>query len=392
MASAAPEAKWSPKSGRLAVTEPSSVATVTSVCAVAWSSSTRSMRTVAPVALPALITGAGPRAASVRTRASSALSTAHPSAGSAATSSPFAAAIASRSPAREACTASIAVTTPTRGRAIAQRSAISPPTYIPISATSRSAPSGRLRSASGRPISLLAFPGVALVFVAAPPSAAAISSFVVVFPTEPVTPITSRSKRARQLVAAAASARTPESTRRSVAPCFVAATFAAAMATSSAAPSPACGATACGAAAELGRSATTAAAPRSRASTMCRRPSVRSPGSAKKISPSATSRESTRAPRIARKPSTSNSALTAPPRNAALVISAASSAPLRASGPETRVRGAALAVIPATPRVAVGVGPRPTRPRPERRVPARRAGRGKSNRQLWRRGGCPSQR
>ena len=171
IASPADRANCAPKSGRSIWSRSSSTRSSTRVRAVSWSSSTLMMRTSAPSASPAVRTRAGPRAASRITRASSAARIAQPSAGRAAMSSPFADSIASSPPARSACTASIAVTTPMRGRAIAQRALISPPTYIPISATKRSVASGRLSSASGRPISLFAFPGVAATRSLSPPSA-----------------------------------------------------------------------------------------------------------------------------------------------------------------------------------------------------------------------------
>ena len=161
---------------------------------------------------------AGVRAASRATRRSSAARSAQPSEGSASTSSPLPRSMASRSPARSACTASIAVTTPMRGRARAQSARMSPSTYIPISATYRTVPSGRLRSDIGSPISLLAFPGVAAQPADSPPRAAAISCFVVVFPTDPVTPITSSVNRLRHSAAARLRATRPFSTRISEAP------------------------------------------------------------------------------------------------------------------------------------------------------------------------------
>ena len=218
MANAAARAKCTPKRGRsIAIFSPA-IESTTAVRALTWSSSAERILTSDASELPTRMTCAAVRARSRRTRGSSAASSANPSAGSSSTSSPFAASIASRSPARSACTASMAVTTPMRGRASVQSDRISPPTYIPISATNRSVPSGMFSRASGRPISLFAFPGVAATCASAPPSATRIASFVVVFPTEPVTPVTSMSKRARQCAASCASARGPSGVWRTLTP------------------------------------------------------------------------------------------------------------------------------------------------------------------------------
>ena len=94
------------------------------------------------------------RAAIRRTRVSSALSTATPpsaAAGSASTSSAFASSMASIEPSRERWTGWTAVTTPIDGRAIAARSRISPPAYMPISSTTASCSGPRSQHGQRQP-------------------------------------------------------------------------------------------------------------------------------------------------------------------------------------------------------------------------------------------------
>ena len=81
------------------------------------------------------------------------------------------------------------VTTPTVGRAIAHSAAMSPGSRAPISSTSASVSSGAPNSVIGRPISALKFPGVACTRYVVR-SAAAVRSFVLVLPVEPVMPTT----------------------------------------------------------------------------------------------------------------------------------------------------------------------------------------------------------
>ena len=68
--------------------------------------------------------------------------------------------IASIEPIRGRWTGSTAVTTPMAGRAIRARSAISPPTYMPISRTSAWSMGSRRRTVRGRPISLFSLPSL----------------------------------------------------------------------------------------------------------------------------------------------------------------------------------------------------------------------------------------
>ena len=75
--------------------------------------------------------------------------------------SAFAAAIASTVPSSSTWTGPTLVITATSGSAIAHSSAICPGPRIPISSTSTSVSSGAERAASGRPISVLKFSGLA---------------------------------------------------------------------------------------------------------------------------------------------------------------------------------------------------------------------------------------
>ena len=79
--------------------------------------------------------------------------------------------------------------TATSGAAIAQSSAIWPGPRIPISRTSTSVPSGAARTASGRPISVLKFSGLAWTWAG---RIARQTSLTEVFPVEPVIPTHSR--------------------------------------------------------------------------------------------------------------------------------------------------------------------------------------------------------
>ncbi len=146
-----------------------------------------SARTAPPS--PKESTSAEVRAAIAATRGSAALRTAVPSAGRAATSSPLASATASIEPKVSVCTAATRVTTPTAGRATAQREAMWPGPRAPISITAASVPSSAPTSVRGTPSSLLNDPALATVRHRAA-SAAASRSFTLVLPTEPVTPTT----------------------------------------------------------------------------------------------------------------------------------------------------------------------------------------------------------
>ena len=189
-----------------------------------------------------------------RTIGSSALRIAVPSGGSASSSSPLACSTASSDPIRDRWTGWTAVTTPIDGRPIAARSAISPPTYMPISRTTASCSGPSRRSVSGSPISLFWLPSVLSV---RPPAArtAATASFVEVLAMLPVTPTTSgsnrRASRRRPRRAPPGRRRHGRRSRRR------------------APRGPA-----------RGRVTSTAAAPRAIASARCTWPSVRSPGRA----------------------------------------------------------------------------------------------------------------
>ena len=98
------------------------------------------------------------------------------------------------------------VITPTSGSAIRASSSICPNPRIPISSTSTSVPSGAASTASGSPISVLKFAGLAATRRCGAISAA-ISCLVEVFPTDPVTPMTAASNARRQAVASRCSAR-----------------------------------------------------------------------------------------------------------------------------------------------------------------------------------------
>ncbi len=197
-----------------------------------------------------------------------------PSAGSASSSSPLACSTASSDPIRDRWTGWTAVTTPIDGMAIAASSAISPPTYIPISRTAASCSGPSRMRVSGSPISLFMLPSVRSVRRAAPRTAAA-ASFVEVLAMLPVTPTTSGVNRRRHPAATAPSAACASATRTTV-------------------TSPRA------AASSTGRVTSTAAAPRAIASGRWSWPSVRSPGRATNRLPGATRRESTAPPRIGR--------------------------------------------------------------------------------------------
>ena len=197
-----------------------------------------------------------------------------PSGGNASTSSPLARSTAASVPIRDRWTAWTAVTTPIAGFAIAARSAISPPTYMPISSTAASCSGPNRRTVSGSPISLFWLPSLLSVRRAVPRTAA-IASLVDVLAMLPVTPTTTGSKRRRQPAATAPRAAAPSGTRTTVT-----------------SPSESGSAS--------GRVTSTAAAPRRTASPRWAWPSVRSPGRATKSWPGDTRRESTAAPWMGR--------------------------------------------------------------------------------------------
>lgn len=103
------------------------------------------------------------RAAIAATSGSSAFSTAVPSTGRHSTSSPLPSATASIEPNSERCTAATSVTTPTVGRPTRHSSAMWPTPRAPISSTAHWVSSGAPINVSGRPISLLYEPMLAVV-------------------------------------------------------------------------------------------------------------------------------------------------------------------------------------------------------------------------------------
>src|SRR6266699_2895132 len=138
--------------------------------------------------MPYVNTRPGANAPNAATRGSSALTTAvdscpfNPS-----ISSRLASAISSTEKKNSRCAGETRVTTPTSGRAIAARRRSSPRRDIPISSTAAWSVSSSRNSVNGSPYSLFKFPSDFRTRSFAPNSAARIS-FVVVLPTEPVTP------------------------------------------------------------------------------------------------------------------------------------------------------------------------------------------------------------
>ena len=209
---------------------------------------------------------------------SSAGNTPIPSGASPAKISPLARATSCSEPSRPRWAAPTLVTTPTWGRAISHRKAISPSPRIAISSTQTFSNPLDSSTVSGSPTSVLRLPAVRNTSpepagpVARTSSAAAVSSFVVVLPFEPVMPTTCPEKRSRTARARSASA------------VLVSAT------PSTGTPSQPVGR-------PRSRATTTAAAPAATAEPQCRKPSVRSPGSAKNSRPRAAARLSLAAPR-----------------------------------------------------------------------------------------------
>src|SRR5215210_5945855 len=211
---AAASALWTdsrPSVGMIAGRRPEAVRIVNCIPSTP-ADSTPSARTSASSAKPYVTDRARVLAPIRRTRSSSALRTAVPSSGSASTSSPFACSIASSVPIRDRWTACTAVTTPISGRAIAARSRISPPTYIPISRTAARCSGPSRSTVSGSPISLFRLPSLRSV-VRRCPRTPATASFVEVLAMLPLTATTSGSNRARHVVASAWSAARASVTR-----------------------------------------------------------------------------------------------------------------------------------------------------------------------------------
>ena len=102
----------------------------------------------------------------------------------------------SRSPNSSVCAAPTARTTPTVGLAMLHRARMWPMPRAPISITAAAVSSGAFTSVSGTPSSLLNERRLACVG-RSPPRTAARRSFVVVFPTEPVMPMTAPGSRVR---------------------------------------------------------------------------------------------------------------------------------------------------------------------------------------------------
>ncbi len=94
------------------------------------------------------------------------------------------------------CAIATLVTTPTSGRATSANRAMWPTPRAPISSTTQRASSGALSSVSGRPSSLLNDCSLAAVGNAVARHART-KSLVVVFPTDPVMPITPPDTRPR---------------------------------------------------------------------------------------------------------------------------------------------------------------------------------------------------
>ena len=117
-------------------------------------------RTSASAPRPKVQTAAAVTPRMAATRESSAFRTARPSDGSAAGSSDLAWAMRSMLPARSRWVGCTASTTPTSGRAISARRAISPTVYMLISRTATSWPASRLRRVIGSPDSEFRFPSL----------------------------------------------------------------------------------------------------------------------------------------------------------------------------------------------------------------------------------------
>jgi hypothetical protein len=199
------------------------------------------------------------------TRASSALRTARPSRGRASGSSALARAIRSRLPARSRWVGWTASTTPTSGRAISARRAISPTVYMLISRTATSCSGSRRSRVSGRPDSEFRFPSLRSVRNVRA-STSAVISLASVLPVEPVMPTTRTAWRERHHAASSCRATSASGTT----------TMAASRSGGS----------------SSGVSTRATAAPARTASTTWRWPSVRSPRSATKREPGGTRRES----------------------------------------------------------------------------------------------------
>ena len=134
--------------------------------------------------------------------------------------SAFARAMFSRLPRMPMWEVPMVVTQASEGEHAPARREISPGWFMPSSQTTTSESSGAASSVSGMPMRLLRLPAVAWVRRQAPKPARSMS-FVVVLPTEPVTPTTSHSGWRRRCSAASASRNASQSSslaRRTEAP------------------------------------------------------------------------------------------------------------------------------------------------------------------------------
>ena len=182
-----------PAMGSVNDTSPHGVASSTRACARS-SNVTSTMRTVAALSSPNVMTRAEVRDCMANTRSSSAFKMATPSLGNASTSSPLARAMPSRLSSSALCASATAVTTPIFGRPTSVSRVISPWPRMPISSTNAWQSSGALSNVMGTPWSLLNERELAATF-SVDPIAAAAKSLVVVLPTEPVMPTTRCSTR-----------------------------------------------------------------------------------------------------------------------------------------------------------------------------------------------------
>ena len=186
--------------------------------------------------------------------------------------SALAAAIASTEPRSSTCTGPTLVITATSGAAIAQSSAIWPTPRMAISSTRTSVPGGAASTASGRPISVLKFSGLAWTSAG---RIARQTSFTDVLPVDPVIPTTRAPSSSRQARASDWSA-----ARGSLAPRIQLSPSAAPTRRCAASSRPHCAPT------------RIPQAPASRAAAPNSPPSARSPGRPTNRSPSRTSLES----------------------------------------------------------------------------------------------------
>ena len=123
----------------------------------------------------------------------------------------FSRSIPSREPKNSRCAVPMPVKRPTSGCAMSHSAAISPGWFVPISRTRNSASSGQFRIVRGRPMWLLKLPSVPYVEPTFAKKAFK-NSLVVVFPADPVTPITLALRELRLSRARACRASSPSIT------------------------------------------------------------------------------------------------------------------------------------------------------------------------------------